>query len=65
MFADCVSSAHLLTFIISQGVRKVYKIENMPKCSEISNSEVKRQIDLAAATWNEVGDANVLLVSIW
>ena len=41
----------------------VYKIDNLPKCTDIKDAAtVKRLIDNAAKTWNEVEGANVMWV---
>jgi len=41
-----------------------YRIENMPECSEISEDEIRKQINLAAEEWNKVEKANILLVNV-
>ena len=44
-----------------KGKRVVYKIENMPECSDgLSESDVKRMIDKAAQKWNDIPRANIL-----
>ncbi|KAL5272669.1 hypothetical protein ACHWQZ_G000753 [Mnemiopsis leidyi] len=48
-----------------KGKRVVYKIENMPECSDgLSESDVKRMIDKAAQKWNDIPRANILLVNL-
>ncbi|XP_063686272.1 uncharacterized protein LOC134820026 [Bolinopsis microptera] len=45
--------------------RKVfYKIDNFPRCTEISQTTIKKLIDEAAQTWNKVPNANILLVNV-
>ncbi|XP_063685269.1 uncharacterized protein LOC134819306 [Bolinopsis microptera] len=47
------------------GRKVVYKIDNLPKCTDIKDAAtVKMIIDNAAETWNKVEGANVMLVNI-